>query len=134
MLEKYRSRAQEFLKYMRDIRLAASRSQGWFRYDEQYRLRQANNSVSSWGIINQEFWLLYIAGQCACESLTISNNAKAFSGNSISAILIRVKSAISSPDAGTGVTKGGSSTGARAPCLNFWEVCICKLGLQCEGA
>ena len=74
MLEKYRSRAQEFLKYMRNIRLAASRSQGWFRYDEQYRLRNANNPESSWGIINQEFWLLYIAGHGACESQTSSNN------------------------------------------------------------
>ncbi|XP_062609590.1 uncharacterized protein LOC134271400, partial [Saccostrea cucullata] len=43
MLKKYRTRAQEFLKYMRDIRLAASRSQGWFKYDEQYRLRKASN-------------------------------------------------------------------------------------------
>ena len=83
MLEKYRSRAQEFLKYMRDIRLAASRSQGWFKYDEQYRLRKANNPESSWGIINQEFWLLYIAGQGACESQTSSNNAKPFSGKGV---------------------------------------------------
>lgn len=36
MLEKFRTRAQEMLKYMRDIRLAAARSQGWFKYDEHF--------------------------------------------------------------------------------------------------
>lgn len=60
MLEKYRTRAQELLKYMRDIRLAASRSSGWFRYEEQFRLRKQADPQSSWGIINSELWLLYI--------------------------------------------------------------------------
>lgn len=60
MLEKYRVRAQEFLKYMRDVRMAASRSPGWFRYDEQYRLRKQANHQSSWGIINPELWLLHV--------------------------------------------------------------------------
>lgn len=42
---------------MRDIRLAASISHGWYRYDEQYRLRKELTPESSWGIINQELWL-----------------------------------------------------------------------------
>ena len=61
-LEKYRTRAQELLKYMRDIRLAASRSNGWFKYDEQFRLRMSADIHSSWASINTEFWLLYISG------------------------------------------------------------------------
>lgn len=62
MLEKYRTRSQELLKYMRDIRLASKRSdkRGWGTYDEQYRLRKQRDPHSSWGIINQEYWLLYV--------------------------------------------------------------------------
>ena len=61
-LEKYRTRAQELLKYMRDIRLAASRSNGWFKYDEQFRLRMSADIHASSASINTEFWLLYISG------------------------------------------------------------------------
>ncbi|XP_056020808.1 uncharacterized protein LOC130054574 [Ostrea edulis] len=82
MLEKYRARAQEFLKYMRDIRLAATRSQGWYKYDEQYRLRKASNPESSWGIISQEFWLLYVTGQSSFHSQTQFSNNKQFSSQS----------------------------------------------------
>ena len=60
ILEKYRTRSQELLKYMRDIRIAASRSSGWFKYDEQFRLQKVANPHSSWGQINSELWLLYI--------------------------------------------------------------------------
>lgn len=41
MLEKYQSEARELLKYLRDIRLAASRSIAWHKYDEQFRFRKA---------------------------------------------------------------------------------------------
>ena len=61
VLEKSPARAQELIKYMRDIRLAASRSPGWWKYDEQFRLQKANNPLASWGVINSEFWLLYVA-------------------------------------------------------------------------
>lgn len=60
MLEKYRTRAQELLKYMRDIRIAASKSSGWFKYDEQFRLRKASDPHTSWGQINTELWLLFV--------------------------------------------------------------------------
>ncbi len=61
-LEKFRTRAQELIKYMRDIRLAAKRSTkfGWGSYDEQFRLRKEREPHSSWGDINNEFWLLYV--------------------------------------------------------------------------
>ncbi|KAK3101442.1 hypothetical protein FSP39_003631 [Pinctada imbricata] len=60
-LEKHPSRVQEMLKYMRDVRLAASRAPNqtaWVRYDEQFRLKRANNPQSSWGIIDNELWLV----------------------------------------------------------------------------
>lgn len=79
MLEKVRTKAQEMLKYMRDIRLAAARSQSWFQYEEQYRLRKTNYPESSWGVISQEFWLLYVTGQDGFESNAQVNNAKQFS-------------------------------------------------------
>ena len=61
MIEKYRTRGQELLKYLRDVRLAASRAPtGWYRYDEQFRLRMADDPHASWGQINQEYWLLYV--------------------------------------------------------------------------
>lgn len=62
MLEKFQTRTQEMLKYMRDIRLASRRSTrfGWGTYDEQYRLRKERDPYSSWGVINQELWLFYV--------------------------------------------------------------------------
>jgi hypothetical protein len=43
MLEKWPNKGQEYLKYMFNARLAASRGSGtgWAAYDEQYRLRKA---------------------------------------------------------------------------------------------
>jgi hypothetical protein len=61
MLEKYRTHSQELLKYLKDIRLAAARSPTcWYRYDEQFRLRMADDPHACWGQINQEYWLLYV--------------------------------------------------------------------------
>ena len=59
-IEKYRTRAQELLKYMRDIRLAASRSENWAVYDEQFRLKIEKNPNLSWGNIHGEYWLLHV--------------------------------------------------------------------------
>ncbi|CAC5363147.1 unnamed protein product [Mytilus coruscus] len=67
-IEKYRTRAQELLKYMRDIRLAATRSENWATYDEQFRLKIKKNPNLSWGNIHGEYWLLHIT------SLPIQNN------------------------------------------------------------
>ena len=61
VLEKQPNKSQELLKYMRDIRLASNRSQFpscWVKYDEQYRLKKANNPSSSWGVIDSELWLI----------------------------------------------------------------------------
>ena len=59
----HENRFQELLKYMSDVRLGAQRSSslGWKPYDEQYRLRKACNTMSSWGIVDVELWLLYIS-------------------------------------------------------------------------
>lgn len=61
LLEKNVQLAQELLKYMRDIRFAASKSHGWVTYDEQFRLRKARKPNSSWGTINQDLWAFYIS-------------------------------------------------------------------------
>lgn len=55
-------RFREMLKYMHTIRLGAKRTGavGWKTYDEQYRLRKAQNPASSWGVVDHELWLLYM--------------------------------------------------------------------------
>ena len=53
-IEKYRTRAQELLKYMQDIRLAVSRSENWAVSDEQFRLKIEQNPNLSWGNIHGE--------------------------------------------------------------------------------
>ncbi|CAG2192890.1 unnamed protein product [Mytilus edulis] len=45
---------------MRDIRLAATRSENWATYDEQFRLKIEKNPNLSWGNIHGEYWLLHI--------------------------------------------------------------------------
>lgn len=49
-------------KYLHTVRLGAKRTAGlgWKFYDEQYRLRKATNPASSWGVVDQELWLLYM--------------------------------------------------------------------------
>ena len=63
MHEKWPFKAQEYLKYMQCIRLAASRGYniGWIAYDEQYRLKKTRLPFSSWALIDQELWVLYVA-------------------------------------------------------------------------
>ena len=50
-LEKFPGKSQELIKYMHDIRLAASRQGhvGWAKYDEQFRLKKERYPTSSWG-------------------------------------------------------------------------------------
>lgn len=63
MFEHNPALAQQMLKYLRDIRIAASRSHHWYKYDEQFRLRKVSNPAMSWGDIHNEFWLLYVTNQ-----------------------------------------------------------------------
>lgn len=57
------SRFQELLKYMYVVRQGAARNTlGWLSYDEQYRLRKANNPESSWADVDMELWLLFMNG------------------------------------------------------------------------
>ena len=60
----------EMLRYMHTIRIGSKRSEGWLVYNEQFRLRKAQDPSSSWAVIDQELWLLY---------LTSSNTASQFS-------------------------------------------------------
>uniref|UniRef100_A0A8W8I882 Uncharacterized protein n=1 Tax=Magallana gigas TaxID=29159 RepID=A0A8W8I882_MAGGI len=63
MFEHNPALAQQMLKYLRDIRIAASRSHCLYKYDEQFRLRKVSNPDMSWGDIHNEFWLLYVTNQ-----------------------------------------------------------------------
>ena len=55
-------KVKDLLKYMSTVRLGAKRygGIGWKLYDEQYRLRQAQNPTNSWADIDQELWMLYM--------------------------------------------------------------------------
>lgn len=50
------------LKYIHTIRLGATRCAGigWKFYDEQFRMRIAKNPSASWGVVDQELWLMYM--------------------------------------------------------------------------
>ena len=63
MLEKWPNKGSEYLKYMYNVRLAAVRGSGngWVAYDEQYRLRKARFPFTTWGDIDMELCLLYVA-------------------------------------------------------------------------
>ena len=51
---------QDLLKYMQSVRLGSKRcvGLGWKTYDEQFRLRKAQDPASSWSTIDIELWLL----------------------------------------------------------------------------
>ncbi|CAG2239286.1 unnamed protein product [Mytilus edulis] len=72
-IEKYSTRAQELLKYMRDIRLAATRSENWATYDEQFRLKIEKESNLSWGNIHGEYWLLHITSPTVHNSVSVQS-------------------------------------------------------------
>ena len=44
------------------VRLGASRcaNLGWKMYDEQFRLRKAQDPASSWSLVDYELWLIYM--------------------------------------------------------------------------
>lgn len=54
--------AMGLIKYMYTVKLGASRSSGlsWYEYDQQFRYKVHKNSEVSWGVVDQELWLLYM--------------------------------------------------------------------------
>ena len=81
LLEKWPSKAKEYLKYMHNIRLASSRSSnnGWVIYDEQLRSKRVCYPSSSWCLIDQELWILYVA----TNNSSCANNASHIRGLNI---------------------------------------------------
>jgi len=72
----------DLLKYMNTIRLGAKQSTiGWRLYDEQFRLRKAQNPTSSWANIDTELWLLYMHGAMSPVLPTISKVNKCYGFN-----------------------------------------------------
>jgi hypothetical protein len=43
-------------------------------YDEQFRLRKAQNPSSSWSEVDAELWLFYMQGNSSTNELTMTNN------------------------------------------------------------
>ena len=73
MIEKHPGKAQELLKYLRDIRLAAYRAPSalaWVQYDEQFRLKKSRNPSSSWGVIDNELWLIFMSQRRVVSNFT----------------------------------------------------------------
>jgi hypothetical protein len=64
MLEKWSNKGHEYLKYMFNVRLAASRGSGtgWAAYDERYRLRKARYPTF---VLSK---CAYLAGVETCKS------------------------------------------------------------------
>ena len=90
---KYRSRAQEFLRYMRDIKL-------YLLLDLRVGLNMMNNIVltrlailnlhASFIISIMNFGhCMYVDGKGSFESQTSFNNAKQLPGNSIASVVAR---------------------------------------------
>ena len=79
------SKNLEILKYLKDIRLAAARSNsGFLEYDQQFRLRMAQNPSKSWAEVDSELWLLYIVPnnkQLTAAELNQSQTKKCYSYN-----------------------------------------------------
>ena len=65
------------LKYMHTVRLGAKRTGGlaWRNYDEQFRLKKAQNQVMPWGQIDQELWLLYMSSQVNPSTNKVGNRS-----------------------------------------------------------
>jgi hypothetical protein len=87
LLEKWPFRAREYLIYVQNIRLAASSCQnnGWLVYDEQYRLKKARFPFSSWGVIDQELWILCVTTSNLSNTMDANRNSgkEPFSENSV---------------------------------------------------
>ncbi|VDI39586.1 Hypothetical predicted protein [Mytilus galloprovincialis] len=58
---------------MRDIRLAATRSENWATYDEQFRLKIEKNPNLFWGNIHGEYWLLHITSPTVHNSVSVQS-------------------------------------------------------------
>lgn len=69
---------QGLLKYMYNIKLGAGRSNGWRDYDQQFRLKKAHSPATSWAVIDQELWLLYMHESSKLEPLKHSAMGKCF--------------------------------------------------------
>ncbi|XP_021376514.1 uncharacterized protein LOC110465183 [Mizuhopecten yessoensis] len=64
------------LKYMHTVRLGAKRAGGvaWRNYDEQFRLKKAQDHSIPWGQIDQELWLLFMHAQVSVSTTTKAVN------------------------------------------------------------
>jgi len=77
-------KTQELLKYMNNIRIAEKRCGkgiGWKLYDENFRLKMAQNCNVSWGKIDLELWLLFVNQNSAVTEVSNTNTHKCYAYN-----------------------------------------------------
>lgn len=59
----YVQKIQGLLKFMNTVKLEAklcgTNTLGWKQYDDQFRLKMAQNSNANWADVDVELWLLY---------------------------------------------------------------------------
>jgi hypothetical protein len=78
-------KVQGLLKYMNTVRLGANRcgtnNFGWKQYNEQFRLKMAENSNANWADVDVELWLLYINPHNVDQSFTSNMIYKCYAFN-----------------------------------------------------
>ena len=76
-LAAHSKQAQQLLKYMANVKAAASRSTGfgWREYDRQFRVKKARNACIPWNKIDQELWLLYVNSSSVPRQNTLQQKA-----------------------------------------------------------
>lgn len=82
-LEKFPGKAQDMLKYMHNIRLAAGRQGhlGWAKYDKQFRLKMERHPTSSWGVVDVKLWVMFISPGQLQQSPSHSSDRYTRGGN-----------------------------------------------------
>lgn len=122
LLERWPGKAREYLKYMHNIRLAATRNpQGWVAYDEQFRLKKVRFPSSSWGLIDQELWIVHVATHYSTTFPPSSN----YTENRQSAV------GQNSGNQSTFQNRGGGFQRFRQRCFRFNED-RCTFGKKCK--
>lgn len=78
-------KVQGLLKYMNTVRLGANRcgtnNFGWKQYNEQIRLKMAENPNANWADVDVELWLLYINPHNVDQSFTSNMIYKCYAFN-----------------------------------------------------
>ena len=81
LIERHPHKASELFSYIAIIRSAASQCsiEKWYTYDQQFRLRVARDHTKSWGCIDSQLWLQFVA--LGIQKPQIQTNNKCYDFN-----------------------------------------------------